>query len=161
MTQDDINAIIKALNENEQLESLRMSYYYQKMQRERYQRKAQKLKEKQKKRQLMRESDFNKLPKELLSRYDVTFKPFTRNYFERRTTWFYLKGIKYIGDQYAHYEYPQHLLKRLTGVYWYNSNQREYLYKYNEAGELVVRAGLRQPESRFGLATFREKRKTV
>jgi hypothetical protein len=29
----------------------------------------------------------------------------------------------------------------------------------NEAGELVVRAGLRQPESRFGLATFREKKK--
>ena len=113
----------------------------------------------QKKRQLMRESDFLKLPKRITNQYSVTFKPFTRDYFSRRTTWFYMKGIKYVGDQYAHYEYPQHLLKRLTGVHWWDSNQREYLYKYNEAGELVVRAGLRQPESRFGLATFRKKEK--
>ena len=113
---------------------------------------------KQRKRQMMRESDFLKLPKRITNEYDVSFVPFTRDYFERRTTWFYLKGIKYIGDQYAHYEYPQHLLKRLTGVHWHNTNQRDYLYKYNEQGELVVRAGLRQPESRFGLATFREKK---
>ena len=112
---------------------------------------------KMKKRQLMRESDFLKLPKSVLERYTVTFKPFTRDYFKRRTTWFYLKGIKYVGDQYAHYEYPHHLLKRLTGVHWWKKNQREYLFKYNEAGELVVRAGLRQAESRFGLATFRKK----
>lgn len=113
----------------------------------------------QNKRQLMRESDFLKLPKRITNEYDVSFKPFTRNYFERRTTWFYLKGKKYVGDQYALYEYPQHLLKRLTGVHWHNHNQRDYLFKYNEQGELVVRAGLRQPESRFGLATFRERNK--
>ena len=132
-----------------------MSYYYQTAQRERRREQLRKREGKQNKRQLMRESDFNKLPKIILSRYDVKFTPFTRDYFARRTTWYYMKGIKYVGDQYAHYEYPQHLLKRLTGVHWYNGNQREYLYKYNEAGELVVRAGLRQPESRFGLATFR------
>jgi len=113
---------------------------------------------KMKKRQLMREIDFTKLPKDVLARYDVTFKPFTRTYFEKRTTWYYLKGIKYIGDQYALYEYPQHLLDRLTGVHWFNHNQKYYLYKYNAEGELVVRAGLRQPESRFGLATFRERK---
>ena len=133
-----------------------MSYYSRSMRDEARRRRV---KDKQKKRQLMRESDFLKLPKSLLERYDVSFKPFTKDYFERRTTWFYLKGIKYVGDQYALYEYPQHLLKRLTGVHWHNSAQQAYLYKYNEAGELVVRAGLRQPESRFGLATFREKRK--
>lgn len=135
-----------------------MSYYYQTSRRERYGEQVRKREEKQKKRQLMRESDFNKLHKIILSHYDVKFTPFTRDYFARRTTWYYMKGIKYIGDQYALYEYPQHLLKRLTGVHWWNSNQRDYLYKYNEAGELVVRAGLRRPESRFGLATFREKK---
>ena len=111
----------------------------------------------QPKRQLMRESDFLKLPKKVTDKYTVTWKPFTRDYFERRTTWYYLKGIKYVGDQYAHFEYPGHLLKRLTGVHWWNSNQQHWLYKYNEQGELVVRAGLRQPESKFGLATFRKK----
>lgn len=134
-----------------------MSYYSQRMAQVRRDRARQQRERPQKKRQLMRERDFNKLPKSILERYTVTFKPFTRDYFARRTTWFYLKGIKYVGDQYALYEYPQHLLKRLTGVHWWNSSQRDYLYKYNEAGELVVRAGLRQPESRFGLATFRKK----
>jgi len=124
----------------------------------RYQYDKQKREERsQPKRQLMRESDFLKLPKKVTDKYTVTWKPFTREYFERRTTWYYLKGIKYVGDQYALYEYPQHLLKRLTGVHWWNTNQRDWLYKYNEQGELVVRAGLRQPESRFGLATFRKK----
>ena len=137
-----------------------MSHYITAMERRRREEARRRVNDKQKKRQLMRESDFLKLPKPLLERYDVSFKPFTKDYFERRTTWFYLKGIKYVGDQYAHYEYPQHLLKRLTGVHWHNSTQQAYLYKYNEQGELVVRAGLRQPESRFGLATFREKRLT-
>ena len=136
-----------------------MSYYSRAMERQRRDKALRRLNDKQKKRQLMRESDYLKLPKIVLQYYTVTFKPFTRDYFERRTTWFYLKGIKYVGDQYAHYEYPQHLLRRLTGVHWHNNGQRDYLYKYNEQGELVVRAGLRQPESRFGLATFREKKK--
>lgn len=134
-----------------------MSYYSQRMAQIRRDRERQQRERPQKRRQLMRESDFNKLPKSILERYDVKFTPYTRDYFARRTTWFYMKGIKYVGDQYALYEYPQHLLKRLTGVHWWNSSQRDYLYKYNEAGELVVRAGLRQPESRFGLATFRKK----
>lgn len=138
-----------------------MSQYSRAMERRRREEANRRVKGKMKKRQLMRESDFNKLPKDVLARYDVTFKPFTRAYFEKRTTWYYLKGIKYVGDQYAHYEYPQHLLTRLTGVHWFNYDQRVYLYKYNAEGELVVRAGLRQPECRFGLATFRERNKDV
>ena len=137
-----------------------MSHYSRMIERRRREEVRRRVNDKQKKRQLMRESDFLKLPKSLLERYDVRFKPFTRSYFEKRTTWFYLKGVNYVADQYALYEYPQHLLKRLTGVHWHNSTQQAYLYKYNEQGELVVRAGLRQPESRFGLATFREKRLT-
>lgn len=130
-----------------------MTWYSQQYARERRKR----LGNDQKKRQLMRESDFLKLPKTVTNKYDVSFKPFTRDYFERRTTWYYLKGKKYIGDQFALYEYPKELLVRMTGVHWHNHNQKQWLYKYNESGELVVRAGLRQPESRFGLATFRKK----
>ena len=137
-----------------------MSHYSRMIERRRREEVRRRVNDKQKKRQLMRESDFLKLPKSLLERYDVSFKPFTRSYFEKRTTWYYLKGVNYVADQYALYEYPQHLLKRLTGVHWHNSTQQAYLYKYNEQGELVVRAGLRQPECRFGLATFREKRLT-
>lgn len=130
-----------------------MTWYSQRYAQE----KRKRLGNDQKKRQLMRESDLLKLPKTITEKYDVSFKPFTRDYFERRTTWFYVKGKKYIGDQFALYEYPKDLLKRMTGVHWHNHNQQTWLYKYNEQGELVVRAGLRQPESRFGLATFRKK----
>lgn len=135
-----------------------MSHYSISMQRQRKLEAKRRVEGKMNKRQLIRESDFNKLPKSVLARYTVSFTPYTRNYFERRTTWYYMKGIKYVGDQYAHYEYPQQLLFRLTGVHWFNTSHRNYLFKYNEQGELVVRAGLRQPESRFGLATFREKK---
>lgn len=134
-----------------------MSYWNQSM-RLRKEQAKKRVSGKMKKRQLMRESDFAKLPKSLLANYDVSFRPFTRMYFQKYSTWFYLKDKKYIGDQYALFDYPQHLLKRLTGVHWFDRNQSEYLYKYNEEGELVVRAGLRQPESRFGLATFRERK---
>lgn len=151
LTIDEILSIVKQIEQHKK--DAAMSWYSRRYQYDKRKREERS----QPKRQLMRESDFLKLPKKLTDIYTVTWKPFTRDYFERRTTWYYLKGIKYVGDQYAHYEYPQHLLKRLTGVHWWNSSQREYLYKYNEQGELVVRAGMRQPESRFGLATFRKK----
>ena len=146
-------AYIVKLAECYNIKDTDMTWYSQQYARERKRR----LSSDQKKRQLMRESDFLKLPKTITDKYDVSFKAFTRDYFERRTTWFYLKGKKYIGDQFALYEYPKELLVRMTGVHWHNHNQKQWLYKYNELGELVVRAGLRQPESRFGLATFRKK----
>jgi len=154
LTPDQLDVIVRWYNRNRS-ENADMNYWQRQYEQERQKR----LNTKQKKRQLMRESDFLKLPKRITNEYEVSFKPFTRNYFERRTTWFYLKGKKYIGDQYAHYEYPRELLVRLTGVHWHNTNQKHYLFKYNEQGELVARAGLRQPESRFGLATFRERSK--
>src|SRR6056300_346119 len=55
---------------------------------------------KYKKHYIIRESDIKKLPADVRKAYTVTFKPLTKEYFERRTTFFYLKGKKYIGDQY-------------------------------------------------------------
>jgi len=112
---------------------------------------------KYKKHYIMRESDIRKLPVSVRKAYDVTFKPLTRDYFERRTTWFYLKGKKYLGDQYAMHEYPKDMLKRITNIPLFTTDYLNWLVKYNENDELVIRAGLRQPESRLGLGVFKEK----
>jgi hypothetical protein len=113
---------------------------------------------KTKRRLIIRELDFNKLPKSLTKNYEsVTFTPFTRHWFEKRVTYYSLKSKGYLARQYLHYEYPESLLKRMTGVEFY---KREYIYwlcKYDEQGELRIRAGLGQPESRLGFVTFKEK----
>lgn len=112
---------------------------------------------KYKKHYIMRESDIRKLPAGVRKQYDVSFKPLTRDYFERRTTWFYLKGKKYLGDQYAMHEYPKDMLRRITNIPLFTQDYLQWLVKYNENNELVIRAGLRQPESRLGLGVFKEK----
>lgn len=112
---------------------------------------------KYKKHYIMRESDIKKLPVSVRKQYDVTFKPLTRDYFERRTTWFYLKGKKYLGDQYAMHEYPKDMLRRITNIPLFTTDYLSWLVKYNKEDELVIRAGLRQPESRLGLGVFKEK----
>lgn len=112
---------------------------------------------KYKKHYIMRESDIRKLPASVHKRYDVGFKPLTRDYFERRTTWFYVKGKKYLGDQYAMYEYPKDMLQRITNIPLWDDGYLRWLIKYNEDNEMVIRAGLRLPESRLGLGVFKEK----
>lgn len=112
---------------------------------------------KYKKHYIMRESDIKKLPAAVRKQYDVRFKPLTRDYFERRTTWFYLKGKKYLGDQYAMYEYPKDMLMRITNIPLFTTDYLNWLIKYDDNDELVIRAGLRQPESRLGLGVFKEK----
>lgn len=112
-------------------------------------------KNKYKKHYIMRESDIKKLPADVRKAYDVTFKPLNKNYFEHRTTWFYLKGKKYIGDQYALSDYPKDMLRRITNIPLYSTDYLNWLIRYNEAGEMVVRAGMRQPESRLGLGVFK------
>lgn len=114
-----------------------------------------------KRRVIIREADFEKLPKSEKAKYqNVTFVPLTKNYFEKRATYFALKDKKYLADQYAHYEYPANMLGRLTGFKLYNRQYPFYLVKYNDDGVMVMRAGLRQPESRVGYLTLVEKEKT-
>jgi hypothetical protein len=112
---------------------------------------------KYKKHYIMRESDIKKLPADVRKAYDVSFKPFTKEYFERRTTFFYLKGKKYIGDQYALSDYPKDMLRRITNIPLYSTDYLNWLIRYNDADEMVVRAGMRQPESRLGLGVFKPK----
>ena len=110
-----------------------------------------------KKRQIIRESDYKTLGREITDTYAVTFKPLDKSYFSRRAKVFYLKGKKYLGDQYSHYEYPKEMFKRLTGIHLWDRRYNDWLIRYNENEELVIKAGLRFPESRLGLAVFRKK----
>ena len=112
---------------------------------------------KYKKHYIMRESDIKKLPADVRKAYDVGFKPFTKEYFERRTTFFYLKGKKYLGDQYALSDYPKDMLRRITNIPLYSTDYLNWLIRYNDADEMTVRAGMRQPESRLGLGVFKPK----
>jgi hypothetical protein len=110
-----------------------------------------------KKHYIIRESDIKKLPADVRRAYDVTFKPLTKEYFERRTTFFYLKGKKYLGDQYALSDYPKDMLRRITNIPLYSTDYLNWLIRYNDVGEMTVRAGMRQPESRLGLGVFKPK----
>ena len=112
---------------------------------------------KYKKHYIIRESDIKKLPADVRKAYDVTFKPLTKEYFERRTTFFYLKGKKYLGDQYALSDYPRDMLQRITNIPLFSTEYLRWLVRYNELGEMTVRAGMRQPESRLGLGVFKPK----
>lgn len=110
---------------------------------------------KYKKHYIIRESVIKKLPADVRKNYDITFKPLTKEYFERRTTWFYLKNKKYLGDQYAMHDYPKDMLQRITNIPLYSTDYLRWLIRYNDTGEMVIRAGLRQPESRLGLGVFK------
>lgn len=113
-----------------------------------------------KRRVIIRESDFDNFSKREILKYEsISFTVLTKDYFIRRAAFFALKGKQYLADQYSLYEYPNTMLSKLTNVKLYKNSYRYWLLKYNEQNELVIRAGLRQPESRLGFATFVEKKK--
>lgn len=113
-----------------------------------------------KRRIIIRESDFDLLKKKLAKEYQqVTFTPLTKNYFEKRVTYYALKGKGYLADQFAHYEYPANMLGRLTGFKLHDRRYPVWLVRYNSSGEMAVKASLRQPESRVGFITLVEKNK--
>lgn len=113
---------------------------------------------KAKRRLIIRESDFQKMPKAQINKYaSVTFTPLTREWFEKRVTYYSLKGKEYLVRQYRHYEYPESLLRRMTGVKFYDKSYQYWLVKYDDQGQLKIRAGLGQPESRLGFITFKVK----
>jgi hypothetical protein len=107
---------------------------------------------------IIREIDLEKMPKSVLKKYEsIKFTPFTRDWFEKRVTYYSLKGKGYLARQYLHYEYPESLLKRMTGFSFHKREYQYWLCKYDAQGQLQIRAGLGQPESRLGFATFKEK----
>jgi hypothetical protein len=117
----------------------------------------QRAKKKLKKHYIIRESAIKKLPSDIRKDYDISFKPLTKEYFERRTTFFYVKNKKYLGDQYAMSDYPKDMLQRITNIPLWSTDYLKWLIRYNDAGEMTVRAGIRQPESRLVLGVFKPK----
>lgn len=111
------------------------------------------------KRQIMREMDYKRLSNDFKKMYNVKFTVLTKGYFERRATFFYMKNKKYLGDQYSHHDYPKEMLKKLTGIHMWDRRYVSWLIRYNENNEMVIRAGIRLPESRLGLAIITEKTK--
>jgi hypothetical protein len=110
-----------------------------------------------KKHYIIRESAIKKLPADIRKDYEISFKPLTKDYFERRKTFFYLKNKKYLGDQYAMHDYPKDMLQRITNIPLWSTDYLNWLIRYNENNEMVVRAGIRQPESRLVLGVFKLK----
>lgn len=108
-----------------------------------------------KRRIIIREIDLKKDRKKFEKQYQrVEFTPFTRTFFERRVTYYALKGKSYLADQYAHYEYPANMLGRFTSFNLHDRRYPYWLVRYGENGEMLIRAGLRQPESRVGYLTL-------
>ena len=111
-----------------------------------------------KRRIIIREDDLVKNRRKFEKKYQrIEFTTFTKSFFERRVTYFALKGKGYLADQYAHYEYPANMLNRFTSFKLHDSRYPSWLVRYNETGEMVIRAGLRQPESRLGYLTLVDK----
>ena len=111
-----------------------------------------------KRRIIIREYDFEKTLKTLEEKYEkVIFVPLKKEYFERRATYFALKGKQYLADQYSFYEYPNSMLNRITNLKLHNRNYPTWLVKFDADDFLTIRAGLRQPESKLGLMTLVER----
>jgi hypothetical protein len=109
-------------------------------------------------REIIRESEIYIFPKRVLNQYkSIIFTPLTRGWFEKRVTYFALKGKSHVADQYALHEYPNLMLQRLTVLKLHDDRYKYWLVRYNDIGELVVRAGLRHPESRLGFVKYVEK----
>lgn len=109
-----------------------------------------------KKHYIIREYDLDKLSKDFTYGYAVSFKPLTQEYFSKRSTFFYLKNKKYLGDQYALHEYPAYMLQRLTNIPIWNNEYTHWMIKYNDQGFMTIKVSLRRTESNLGIVTFRK-----
>ena len=111
----------------------------------------------QPKRFIARETDWKRLPKWVLSKYNIDWEPFTRTKMERRATWYLMKGTKTVAHAYLHTDYPKEMLNKLPGVEWAYPQHSHHFFKWNEQGELVARYAIHQPDHRIGLLTVRKR----
>ena len=111
----------------------------------------------QPKRFIMRETDWKRLQKWVLTKYNVDWEPFTRPKMERRATWYLMKGTKTVAHAYLHTDYPKEMLNKLPGISWAYPQHAEHFFKWNEQGELVGRYAIHQPDHRIGLLTVRKR----
>lgn len=101
---------------------------------------------------LIRESDFAKYQKTDGQDWDtMEFRPVTKDWLQKQANWFTLKGNKNIATQYRHWPYPAEWIRR-TNLRKHQNNYEAWLYRWDDAGVLRVRASLGQPESTMGIA---------
>ena len=106
----------------------------------------------QKKVMLIRQSDFEKYKKTNEESWDVMeFRPVTKTWLQKQANWFTLKGNKNIATQYRHWPYPGEWMRR-TNISKHQNNYTSWLYRWDDAEVLRVRASLGQPESVMGIA---------
>jgi hypothetical protein len=123
-----------------------------------------------KRRIIIRESDFKLLRKSDLAKYEsYEFKPFTRSFFDRRATYYALRSKQsYLADQYALADWPHVMISKLTQFKLHDRRYPQWLLRW-QGEDLLIRAGLRQPESQLGYLTLvgepakgqLDKRKTI
>jgi hypothetical protein len=104
-----------------------------------------------KRRFIIRESDYKTLGKGYLADYEShQYKPFSRSFFDRRATYYSLKSKQeYLADQYALAEYPHIMLRKLTQFKLFDARYPTWMLRW-QGEDLMIRAGLRQPESQLG-----------
>lgn len=103
---------------------------------------------------LIRESDFKKYQKTDAKEWDtMEFKPVTREWLQKQASWFIIKGNKHIATQFRHWQYPSEWVRR-TNIRKYQHNYDSWLYRYDDAGVLRVRASLGHAETIMGLGIF-------
>lgn len=108
-----------------------------------------------KRRIIIRESDFKSLSKGDLKKYEsYEYKPFERSFFDRRATYYSLKSKQaYLADQYALADYPHLMIAKLTQFKLYDRRYPQWMLRW-QGDELLIRAGLRQPECALGYLTL-------
>jgi hypothetical protein len=108
-----------------------------------------------KRRIIIRKSDFESLRKGDLKQYQsYQWQAFSRSFFERRIVYYSLREKQsYIADQYALVDYPNQMIAKLTQFKLYDRRYPQWLIRWKEEN-LLIRAGLRQPESQLGYLTL-------
>lgn len=108
-----------------------------------------------KRRIIIRELDFKLLRKGDLNKYEnYQWQAFTRSFFERRISYYAMREKQaYISDQYALVDYPHQMLAKLTQFKLYDARYPRWLIRW-QGDDLLIRAGLRQPESHLGYLTL-------
>lgn len=103
---------------------------------------------------LIRESDFAKYQKSSDEHWDsMEFRPITQVWLQKQANWFTLKGHKTIATQYKHWQYPGEWVRR-TNIAKHQNNYTSWLYRWDDAGVMRIRASLGQPESVMGIAVL-------
>lgn len=117
----------------------------------------------ERRRVLIRESDLTKVTdpwvphmrrKHTSGWKKISFETITKDDLMKTANWLHLKGNKAKAALYRHYDYPGTFVARLDNNEVYSTSYRNWLIKYNDDGEMEIRASLGHKKSRLGWGVF-------